>query len=82
MSTANSAKKGQSEDKDHAMDSFTSKVIMTVQSTSQVHFSSLKGKADSLLSCYQMEAIYTYECWPDISFALCLPEEIWDFSLT
>jgi len=44
---------------------------MTVQSTSQVPFSSLEGRADSLLSQYQMEAaVYTYECWPGVSFAL------------
>lgn len=56
---------------------------MTVQSTPQVPFSSLEGKADSLLSHYQMEATTdTYERWPSVSFALHLLEEIAERSLT
>lgn len=56
---------------------------MTVQSTSQVPFSSLEGKADCLLSHYQMEAaIYTYERWPSVSFALHPLEGIAECSLT
>lgn len=57
---------------------------MTVQSTSQVPFCSLEGKADSLLShYYQMEAkIYTYEHWLGVSFALHLLEGIVEHSLT
>lgn len=55
---------------------------MTVQSTSQVPFSSLEGKADTLLSRYQLEAaIYTYECWPGVSFALHVLEGIAAHSL-
>lgn len=64
-------KKGESQDRDRVISSFTIKVFMTVQSTSQVPFSTLEGKAYSLLSHYQMEAsIYTYEHWPHVSFAL------------